>query len=213
MNFETLILDFDGTLADTRYSIIVTIQETLKYFNIPLANEDEIKKRIGLPLKNTFHDIAGLEGKELEDAMKEYRMRYDKISFETVELFPKVEDTLKALYDKGIKLGVASSKGRDSLRLLLEHLKIGSFVSFIGGEQDVMNKKPSPDIINLAIKKLRSDSSKALVVGDTIYDIQMGKRASCATCAVTYGNNTIEQLAKETPDYIISNFSDLLSII
>jgi phosphoglycolate phosphatase len=154
-----------------------------------------------------------LEDKELENAMKEYRQRYDKISFETVKLFPKVEETLKALYGKGIKLGVASSKGRDSLRLLLEHLKIGSVISFIGGEQDVMNKKPSPDIVNLVIKELRSDSSKSLVVGDTIYDIQMGKGASCATCAVTYGNNTIEELTKETPDYIISNFSDLLTII
>ncbi|QAA34358.1 HAD family hydrolase [Clostridium manihotivorum] len=213
MKFETIILDFDGTIADTKQSIILTVQETLKHINMTLADEEEIKKRIGLPLKNTFQDIAGLDGKELDDAIREYRLRYDNISFETVELFPEVESTLKVLHGRGIKLGVASSKGRNSLSVLLEKLKIFSLFSFIGGEQDVSNKKPSPDIVNLAIKELHTYNYKSLVIGDTIYDIQMGKSASCSTCAVTYGNNSLEELSEYAPDYMIDKFSDLLDIV
>ncbi|UTR16386.1 HAD family hydrolase [Salipaludibacillus sp. LMS25] len=212
MRFETLILDFDGTLADTKNSIILTVRETLKYLNLPLANEEEIKKRIGLPLKTTFQDIAGLEGDNLENAIKEYRLRYDKISFETVTLFPGVRNTLEFFHGKGIKLGVASSKGKDSLALLLEHLEIASLFSFIGGEQDVSNKKPAPDIVNLAIKKLHATNSKSLVIGDTIYDIQMGRNAGCATCAVTYGNNTFEELNNSSPNFIVNEFPELLNV-
>ena len=51
---ETVILDFDGTIADTKNSIIQTIQATLEILELSKANDNEIKNLIGLPLEETF---------------------------------------------------------------------------------------------------------------------------------------------------------------
>ena len=51
---ETVILDFDGTIADTKNSIIQTIQATLEILGLSKANDNEIKNLIGLPLEETF---------------------------------------------------------------------------------------------------------------------------------------------------------------
>lgn len=207
-----MIFDFDGTLADTRKSIIKTMQKTLNYFKIYSTPDEKIIKLIGIPLKETFESITDLKGEDLYSAMAKYRSYYSKISFETVTLFPKVKDTLEALKKNNIKLGVASSRGKKSLLMLLKHLEISSLFSFIGAEDDVINKKPAPDTVNLGMEKLQSSSSSTLVIGDTIYDVQMGQGAGCRTCAVTYGNNTVEELNEYKPDYMISDFSELLNI-
>ncbi|MCQ2335552.1 MAG: HAD hydrolase-like protein, partial [Paludibacteraceae bacterium] len=56
-------------------------------------------------------------------------------------------------------------------------------------------------------------AEEALVVGDMTYDILMAQNAGVATCAVTYGNDTLSNLRSCNPDNIIDHFSDLLEIV
>lgn len=208
---KTLILDFDGTIADTKESIICTVQETLRELKEDKVDEKEIEKRIGLPLKSTFVEAAHLQGDTLDMAVKIYREKYNDICFDTVKLFPNVKATLRKLHDKGITITVASSKGKDALTSLLKHLGISQYITLIFGEQDAVNKKPAPDMALLIMQKTNSKGEETLVVGDTIFDIAMGQAARCKTCGVTYGNNTKSQLKEKNPDYIIDDFSKILS--
>lgn len=213
MKFDSLILDFDGTLADTRDSIVITIKETLKRFGIKSVNEDEVKSLIGLTLKTTFENVSTLKGEQLDRAIKEYRLLYYKIAQKSVALFPGVKETLQALHGKDIKLAIASNKGKDDLTKLLKRLGVYSLFKYIAGEQDRAKKKPAPDIANYLIKKLDTTSGQTLVVGDTRFDVVMGKAAGCPTCAVTYGYHTKKELLEESPDFIIDCFTELLRII
>lgn len=213
MRYETIIIDFDGTIADTRKSIIKTVKETLKTLGFPLFEEKKIGDLIGLPLDIIFQKVANLNGSNLDKTIKEYRLKYYKIALSTITLFPGVENTLKKLHNKKINLVIASNRDKTILNKLLNYLKIFNFFSFIVGEQDVKNKKPAPDAVNFILEKLSISHNKTLVVGDTIYDIEMGKNAKCDTCAVTYGNNSINQLETVFPNFIIDKFSQLLNII
>ncbi len=213
MKYETIILDFDGTIVDTRDSIVYTVKETLNKFGISSFNETKVQNLIGLPLKTTFKELARLNDKQVDNAIREYRLLYNRISFNKIHLFPNVKSTLIRLFKIGIKLAIASNRGKKVLTKLLNHLGITDLFLFIVGEQDVDNKKPAPDAVNLIIKKLKSTSEKTLVVGDTVFDIEMGNRAECDTCAVTYGYHGIEKLKSASPKYIIDNFSQLLNII
>lgn len=210
---KLLILDFDGTIADTKMSIITTIQETLKTLGTKQIDVNEIQKRIGLPLKDTFVELTELQGEKIEEAIKIYRSKYNDICYDTVTLFPNVKETLEYCFDNGIKIAVASSKGKESLGNLLEHLELKQYISLIVGEQDVENKKPAPDMVNLILDKLEFSASETLVVGDTIFDIEMGQRAKTDTCGVNYGNHSVEQLQKQGADNIISDFIELKEIL
>ncbi|WP_307725169.1 HAD family hydrolase [Kurthia zopfii] len=52
-----------------------------------------------------------------------------------------------------------------------------------------------------------------MMIGDAIFDLQMGKAANVKTCAVTWGSHSVEQLSAENPDFIIDEALQLLAII
>lgn len=213
MKYKTLIFDFDGTLADTRESILQTMKFVAHSYNIQTVDEKLIESLIGLPLKTTFETVFLLDESVIHDATLLYREHYDEIVIETVSLFEGVKDTLIDFHDKGINLTVASSKGKKSLIKILQKQSIYDIFSFIGGEEDAENKKPAPDIVNLIMDKFNYHPNECLVVGDTIFDIEMGQRANVDTCGVTYGNNRREQLEIQKPTYIIDSFRNLNEVI
>lgn len=213
MPYKTLIFDFDGTLADTQKSIVETMKLVAGNFQTGECDEALIKSLIGLPLKTTFEKAFGFDEATCKEATGFYRKHYNEVAIDTISLFDGVKDTLFALHAQGIQLTVASSKGRESLVRILKKHDIHQLFAFIGGEEDAKAKKPSPDIVNLIIDRHQYNRADCMVVGDTIFDIEMGQRAGVITCGVTYGNNSRELLTSQIPDYIIDQFSELLKIV
>lgn len=211
---KTIILDFDGTIADTRQSILETVRRTLLALSLPPVNDLDVQNVIGLPLRETFIRVAHITDETMvEKAMATYREIFGDVSKHVVKLFPNVAETLHTLKEKGLILAIASSRGHESLETLMNMLGISSYISFILGEQDVVNKKPAPDMVLRILDQTGTVAKDALVVGDTIYDIQMGQGAGCLTCGVTYGNQTSEQLRKQGADYIIDDFAQIIEIV
>lgn len=211
---KTIIFDFDGTLADTRQSIVQTIQATLKELHLSEAEEEQIKRLIGLPLRDTFVQAGHIQDADLlEKAIRIYREKYQTISLHSVCLFPHVKDTLKGLHRQGITIAVASSKGKEALSQLLQSLDIRQYITMMCGEQDVKNKKPAPDMVLKILSETQTEPQDTLVVGDTTYDVAMGQNAGCHTCGVTYGNHTREQLEQQGADYVIDGFRGIRDII
>ncbi|MDO6811307.1 HAD family hydrolase [Zobellia galactanivorans] len=213
MKYKTLILDFDGTLADTKESIIQTMKFVAHSFDLENFDEKQIESLIGLPLKTTFEKAFSLDEKFIESATSVYRKHYNEIVIDTISLFDGVKELLSDFHHRGINLTVASSKGKEALIKILKKQNIYDIFLFVGGVEDAKNKKPSPDIVNLIMDKYNYRPNECLVVGDTIFDIEMGQRANVDTCGVTYGNNTREKLEKLKPNYIIDNFRNLNEIV
>lgn len=213
MAYKTLILDFDGTIADTQKSILQTMKFVADSLNVENADESLIKSLIGLPLKTTLGKTLSLDEDLIQEATLIYRKHYNAIAIDTISLFNGVKETLFNFYQSGINLTIASSKGKEALIKILQKQNVYNLFSFIGGEEDTKNKKPAPDIVNLIIEKYNCKMSECLVVGDTIFDIQMGQAANVDTCGVTYGNNARNELEQQEPTYIIDSFSDLKEIV
>ena len=91
-------------------------------------------------------------------------------------------------------MAIASSRGKDSLINILKRQQVYNLFTFIGGEEDVKNKKPAPDIVNRILDACNCSPNDCLVVGDTVFDIKMGQQAKTDTCGVTYGYNARVQL-------------------
>ncbi|NAS30556.1 HAD-IA family hydrolase [Flavobacteriaceae bacterium R38] len=213
MKYKTLILDFDGTLADTKKSILQAMRFVADNLGVEEFDENLIKSLIGLPLKTTFEKVFSFNDEQIRHATLIYRKYYNQTIIDTISLFDDVKDRLFDFHQQGIKLAVASSKGKEALIRILKKQDVYDLFSFVGGEEDVKRKKPSPDIVNLIIDKFNLQRDECLVVGDTVFDIEMGQRAHVATCGVTYGNNSREDLEKQNPNYIIDSFKALTEII
>ena len=90
-------------------------------------------------------------------------------------------------------------------------LNLTDTISYVLGADDVKDGKPNPEPVNRTLKEFGIKPEEAIVVGDTVFDIQMGKNAGTRTCGVTYGNGSRESL--KDADWIIEGFGQLLDIL
>ena len=60
-NFRAVILDFDGTIGDTRSLIVRTMQQTIAELGLPARTDDECAAMIGQPLKQTFTELIPMD--------------------------------------------------------------------------------------------------------------------------------------------------------
>lgn len=211
---KTVILDFDGTIADTADCIIQTYQKVIDKLGFPSVEEAKIKNLIGLTLKDTFSKLLQISDEdELQNAMKLYRTIFDESCVDAIKLYPNVKTTIETLFRKGKIITVASSRNKNSLHTLLKRLELFEYMTLILGEQDVENKKPAPDMVLKILKETNTLPENALVVGDTAYDIEMGQKAGCFTCGVIYGNHSETQLKEQGANFIINDFGKIIDLM
>ena len=212
---KLVILDFDGTLADTRELIVRTNQEAQRQMGYPITDEAGIVATIGLPLwKCILTMYPQLSQEELPNWIKTYRAVFDVLKEQIVpSLFPGVKETLALLTHKGCTCTVASSRGVDSLNAFLKNMGIAPYISYVLGAEDVTQGKPHPEAVLKTLKDLSCDPSEAIVVGDMPVDIQMGLGAGASTCGVTYGNSNREALLAAGANYVIDDFGLLANLV
>ena len=215
MNYKNILFDFDGTLADTRQGIICTVQGTLLRMGLPSANPSDIAKTIGLPLTECFRLATPTPPERLDEAAQIYRDIFPSLALDHISLFPGILQTLSELKNRGIVMAIVSSRHHMSLDPLAEQLGVLQYIprTRLYGEDESLAPKPAPDIAFKILSDLNLNPAQTLVVGDTIYDLQMGSAAGCHTCGVTYGNQSRQKLLSVNPDHLIDTFPDLVALL
>ena len=137
---KTLILfDLDGTLVNTAEGITRSVQYALKHFGMTETDQKKMERFIGPPLLESFQREYGFSEEKSNQAIKIYRERYAKKGVYECELYPEVKATLQILKEKGIRLGVASSKPERFCKKILEYLQIAQYFEVDGVILDLSN--------------------------------------------------------------------------
>lgn len=211
-NIKLVILDFDGTLGDTASVIIETMHATIREMGLPERTDAECAAMIGLRLVEIPPVLFPESNIDVELYADTYRRLFDIYNTDgAVNLYPNVIDTLKELKARGLTLTIASSRGQGSLSQFVKNLGLTEIITYILGAGDVQEGKPHPEAIFKTLDKYGFTPDQALMVGDTIFDIQMGINAGTRTCGVTYGNGSRESLSKA--DWLIDDFGQLLELV
>lgn len=215
MKIKLIIFDFDGTLGDTRANIIMTMQETMRVLGYLVAGEEAIAATIGLTLEDGFRELfPGLTERDILRCAEVYRDLFEKNRRKMVpKLFPHVKETLNLLKGRGYILSVASSRQSVSLRGFLHDMSVEDCISYILGADNVEKSKPDPEPVLKTLRELGIPAEESLVVGDMPVDIIMGLRAGAATCGVTYGNSSRDDLVEAGAGYIIDDISELPGLL
>ena len=211
---KAVILDFDGTIGDTRSLIVRTMQQTIGELGLPARTDDECAAMIGLPLKQTFTDLIPMSDAEGDLCAAEYRRIFAVNNKPgTVPMFPHVADTIRRLHAAGLLVTIASSRLRPSLTAFVDEMGLAEHIPYILSAGDVERAKPAPDMVlkTLCDNNLRPE--EAVVVGDTVFDIRMAHAAGVKAVGVTYGNGRREDLEAERAEWIIDGFRELEGIV
>ena len=201
---KLVIFDFDGTLGDSQRLITDTMLATIERLKLPRRSREECARTIGLPLAECFSSIIPMTEEQAEECAEVYSEIFNVKNVPgAVTAFPGVEETLGRLSERGIAMSIASSRSHRSLAGLVHDLHLSDYISYLIGADDTAHQKPAADPVVLTLHHFGVRADEALVVGDTEFDILMGRNAGTHTCGVTYGNGSRESLEAAGAERII----------
>jgi phosphoglycolate phosphatase len=185
---KAIIFDFDYTLADSSRGVVECINFALDSLGLPPVPAEQACRTIGLSLPDTFLKLAGPEFIAQSDEFAHlFIQRADEVMADMTVLFESTPQAITLLKQRGLKLGVVSTKFRYRIENILKRENLaGSFDIIIGGE-DVANHKPHPEGLQTALNRLGYAPAVSLYVGDSVTDAETAKRAGVPFVAVLSG--------------------------
>lgn len=212
MKYRNIICDFDGTLTDSRRDIAGAQLWALQQLGRAGLREEDLYPLIGKSLHETFSRVLPeSQHHRIPEAIALYAEYYPPRALATTVLFPGVRETLALLKERGHRLAVASTKKGAGILRATEHFGITSMFELLQGSENIPYK-PAPDVVFAVLERLNWRPDETLMVGDTDADILAGRAAGVATCGVTYGSLSREELLLYRPDHILDDITGLVQI-
>ncbi len=188
-DIELLVFDWDGTLVDSIGRIVGCTLETLREVGIEGADEARIRMSIGLGIREMVNRFLPDCDDELFDRIRRVYSRhwFDTYSLEPV-LFPGVREALGEMAEDGYLMAVATAKGRTGLDNDLAATGLAS-IFHSTWTADEAQAKPSPAMLLAILDELGVRARDALMIGDTVHDLQMAVNAGVPGLGVTSGSH------------------------
>ena len=181
---------------------------TLDNLGLDEIDTSVIRGYIGDGSRRLMGRCLGPERENLVDeALAIYLERYRQHSLDYTVLYPGVEEVLGFYRDK--KKAVVTNKGTDLSVAVLQGLGVYDYFDMVLGGDSSKEQKPSPQPVNMVLDNLGVGAPRALIVGDSIIDIQTGLNAGIKTCGVAYGLGNREDLLEKGAELVIEVILEL----
>jgi beta-phosphoglucomutase len=210
---EAIIFDMDGVLVDSEPVIEAAAMAGLKEFGVTAQPEDFIPF-VGAGEDNYIGGVSRKYGVPFKREMKDrvYQIYLDLVE-NRIGLYKGIPELLGSLKKQGYALALASSADHIKIEANLKAAGISRdlFDILLGGE-DVVNKKPDPEIYLAASRGLKKDPENCLVMEDALNGIEAGKAAGCLCCGVST-SFLKKELVEKGADFVVEETVQLLSLI
>lgn len=219
--FQAILFDLDGTLVDSSRDISKSINLALNNFGYePITQKQSnsfvgdgilmlVKRALGKSIYGDQQHVVDAD--LLAKADKVYRDFYSRHLLDTTIPYPGVANTLDRLSD--LALAVISNKAAVYVKEIMHHFQLDKYFRIILGGDSLDLKKPDPYPLLYVAQQFNIAPRQCLMVGDSEKDIIAGKAAGMNTCAVTYGMRSEKSLKEHQPDFILSDFASITTII
>jgi HAD superfamily hydrolase (TIGR01549 family) len=193
MNYSHIIFDIDGTMLDTENAVLISLQDTLKEIENSNYDLNELRFVLGIP------GITALNKLNLKNAEHAYFIwnEHLKKHLDAVVLFPGIEELVINLKQKGVNLGIITSKNRFEFNQDFVPFGLADFFKTVICMEDSERPKPSADPMLAYLKKTGISSKEALYIGDTAYDRQCANAAGVDFGLALWGYNAPEKIQAE----------------
>ena len=209
---KSIIFDFDGTLVNTNDVIIEAWQHTYRHYGQDEKPVEHITKCFGEPLLVTM--AREFPQVDPEESAQVYRDPQIAKAEELVTLFDDIPDLLSALREAGYKIGIVTSRTRQSTLGYLRQFKITEYFDGIVTCDDTDKHKPDPAPVLMGLKKLDTAAEEALMIGDSSFDMKSANNAGVKTVLVGWRVAAAnEDVGECTVNYSIARPMDLMEIL
>lgn len=210
LKINTILFDLDGTVLDTNNLVVESFQHTYRTITGAEREREYIVKSFGEPLAITMEREFEIP---VEDAVRIYREYHYEQFEDLIDIFTGISEAIIHLYNKGYKLGVVTSRLKNTTMKGLKKYDLEKYFQCIITADDTTKHKPNPEPILIALDRLQSLPEESLMIGDSVFDIQCARNAAVKSAIVTWSETLPEVYLAEKPDYIIEKPEDIVSIL
>ena len=209
------VFDIDGTLVDSRASILQAATEAARDLGLPDPHYDRVRQIVGLSLP---HALAVLEPDlgpaELERFTEAFRASFGRMFDAGHEepLYPGAMETLRRLHRDGWRLSLATGQNRRGVARNLMREGWGElFVSSHCAEDGP--GKPHPAMLHAAMAACDACPATTIMIGDTAHDVRMAVNAGVLPLGVSWGFHTVEEQRAAGARHVARSFGELTVVL
>lgn len=212
--FSHIIFDLDGTLTDNTQGIGNSIKYALNKMHVDGYSEEILKQFIGPPLQWGFKNLFGMNERNTKLAVEFFREYYGENGYLENVPYSGIFEMLAELDSQGEQMYIATSKHEKYAQKIMQYFEFDKYIIQLKGADYSGKKATKSNIItNLLETQQLMPSSKIVMIGDTVFDIEGGKENGLSTIAVNYGFGKEGDLQKAAPDFWAEDVEELYEIL
>ena len=207
------LFDVDGTLMDSQAMILASLTTAFGAEGLPLPSRAEMLGIVGLSLVKAMSVLRPDDDAERHERLAQaYKQAF--WSYRTSNAYPETPfdgaiDLLRRLSVRDdVLVGIATGKSQRGMRHLIERLGLEGIFATIQTSDDAPSK-PHPGMILQAMAECRVEASDTVMIGDAVFDIEMGHAAKVKTIAVNWGFQPRAALERTRPHAMVNDYREL----
>ncbi|MGS0680132.1 HAD-IA family hydrolase [Shewanella sp. 125m-7] len=211
--YELVIFDWDGTLMDSISKIVTCMQQMAESLSLHSPSELAVRDVIGLSMEEALKSLyPKMPSLDFQPMINSYKEHYLTLNTTPSPLFDGSKALIHELRSMDYRLAVATGKGRNGLNRVLSETGLGRHFES-SRCADESKSKPNPDMIHELLEELKVMPSKAIMVGDSLHDLNMANNAGIDAVGVSYGAHSESKLLLAKPKAIIHHPIELLGVL
>ena len=200
MTLKLVIWDMDGTLVDSRASIQNAMADAFVACDLVPPEFDDLRQTIGLGLHDVFRQLTpeDCHAEKLETLVEAYKQAFFKRRQAPdyhEPLYDGARETLERLADENWLQALATGKSHRGIRAVFESHNLGPYFDSIHCADDGPGK-PNPFMLHEAMGALGAEPMQCVMIGDAVFDMQMGRAAGMHTLGVSWGFGAAHELTE-----------------
>jgi HAD superfamily hydrolase (TIGR01509 family) len=205
---DVILFDWDGTLIDTARQAFEAFVKQFR--DLGVSVDPETYERIYSPNWYSMYEELGLPRERWEEADDRWLRHY---AGATSGLVPGAQAALRELARRNYALAIVTSGNRARVLYEIDALGLNDTFRIVVCSDDVLNRKPDPEGLELAMRALQKDPEVCCYVGDSPDDIEMGRRAGVLTVGIPGRYPSSRKLREARPDRCFASLGQFLEEI
>ncbi len=184
----TVVFDLDGTLLNTLEDLADSTNHALRLHGMPERSLEEIRRFVGNGVRKLIERAVpeGTDEARFEEVFADFKRYYVNHCMVKTDLYPGIRELLRTLKAEHYKTAIVSNKLQSGVDELYRHYFTDT-VEIAVGERSGMQRKPAPDMVELALREMGATQEETVYVGDSDVDIATAVNSGLPCISVLWG--------------------------
>jgi HAD superfamily hydrolase (TIGR01509 family) len=209
-HFKTWLFDMDGTLVSSTGGVITCMQGVIRDLGGDVPTSVDLSAAFGTGLEQTI--MPWVRPDQVDGAVQMYLDRFQDEVAGRVDYLPGSRELLVLLRDSDVRMSIVTGANEREVHHIFEVTGLAEYLPEhqVVHADSLKHRKPSPEPVLEAMRRLKGDRESTIFVGDSEHDITAGKLAGVYTVGVLGGSSTEEKIRDAEPDLIVNSLEELI---